>query len=117
MGYNFYDNMDCLKMAVAAMPALQEFFIVVKIDGMWHEHGIPEGDGTTKLFDELPDDVQDYCFEFHLDNFERQRNCMEKPACKDLLKGFDVPKIGSIWVGDQPRQSRRSRHEIMDSQG
>ena len=37
------------------------------------------------------------CFEFHLDNFERQRNCMEKPACKDLLKGFDVPKIGSIW--------------------
>ena len=46
-------------MAVAAMPALKEFFIVFKIDGMWHEHGIPEGDGTTTLFDELPDDIQD----------------------------------------------------------
>ena len=59
MGFNPYDNTDCLKMAVAAMPALKEFFIVFKIDGMWHRHGIPEGDGTTKLFDELPDDIQD----------------------------------------------------------
>jgi hypothetical protein len=33
-GYNHYDNIHCLKMAVAAMPALKEFFIVVKIDGM-----------------------------------------------------------------------------------
>jgi hypothetical protein len=96
-GYNPYGNMDCFETAIAAMPALREFLVVVKIDEMWYEHGWPQGSGTIKLYEEFPWELHEHYVSLECYIDEDACECLERPTFEHMVRGLNVLKTDSVW--------------------